>query len=390
MIWLGSAPSAIADDSRANALVSAPGTVQLEPCRLTGANARRAVRGQCGTLDVPLDYDQPNGPGITLSVAWVPALKKNKVHDVAITVIAGGPGQASMEFYAAYNQAFHRMREEFDIILVDQRGTGDSNRLSCTMPEQTLGGLWTAQQTSTATKQCLEQLTVDTRYFTTSVAVQDLDAVRAALGYNQLSVYGISYGTRVAQHYLRRYPTHTHSVILDGVVPVDEALGPDIPLLAEQAMQMAFIRCRTDAACNDVFPDLAARFDAMMGALRREPVQVTLNNPITARIETITVRPVGSGGRDSLAVLCTTDRFATATHDLRSIQRQLCATGRTSPDDNSPIGRFDGLRHAQRGGVRRGRARFILTMPPGVWSKPIWARKSLRVCRPSAKCGRAE
>ncbi|MFK8017815.1 MAG: alpha/beta hydrolase [Gammaproteobacteria bacterium] len=263
-------------------------TIELEACRLAAGTARRAVRGECGTLTVPLDYDQPDGPTVTLSVARVKALKR-KAQDVAITVIAGGPGQSSLDFYAGYNPAFQRMREEYDIILVDQRGTGDSHPLTCKMPEQTIGGLWTAEQTTQVTRECLDEIDIDTRFFTTSVAVRDLDTLRAAMGYRQLSLYGISYGTRVAQHYLRRYPGSTHSVILDGVVPVDEALGPDISLLAQQALQSAFARCDVEPGCAEAFPDLAARFSTMMQSLREQPVEVTLNHPVTARLETITV-----------------------------------------------------------------------------------------------------
>ncbi|MEO1576500.1 MAG: alpha/beta fold hydrolase, partial [Pseudomonadota bacterium] len=256
-------------------------SLKLEPCRFAGLRALNAVRGECGSWTVPLDYDNPDAGSVELSVARVGALRRNK-SPVAITVIAGGPGQSSLDFYAGYHPAFQRMRESFDIILVDQRGTGESQRLGCPLPDESLGGLWDEAQTRELAEDCLSDLPADPRFFTTSVAVRDLDAVRAALGYEQLSVYGISYGTRVAQHYLRRFPENTHSVILDGVVPVDEALGPDIAILAQRAIDSALTRCANDTACSAAFPDLATRFNALTESLREQPVTVTLNHPITA------------------------------------------------------------------------------------------------------------
>src|SRR5205823_2816047 len=73
-------------------------------------------------------------------------------------------------------------------------------------------------------------------WYTTSVAVQDLERVRAALGYERINLYGTSYGTRVAQHYLRRFPERVRAVILDGVVPAPLALGPEVALDAERSL----------------------------------------------------------------------------------------------------------------------------------------------------------
>ena len=262
--------------------------IELEPCRFAGLGALRAVRGECGSLTVPLNYDNPSAATIDLSVARLKALKRS-TQPVAVTVIAGGPGQSSLDFYSAYHPAFRRMREVFDIILVDQRGTGESARLACAAPDDSLGGLWSVEETVEITQTCLNELALDPRFFTTSVAVRDLDAVRDALGYEQLSVYGISYGTRVAQHYLRRFEERTHSVILDGVVPVDEALGPDIALLAERAIQNAFDRCADDESCNESFPQLEQRFAALIERIRDKPVSVTLDHPITAEPTTLTL-----------------------------------------------------------------------------------------------------
>lgn len=282
-------------------LLAAPGPAAsaappaVEPCRLTEPSGRRAVRAECARLTVPLDRSRPDGPQIELSVARVRALSRHP-GNAALTVIAGGPGQSSLDYFAAYSPAFARMRETFDVLLVDQRGTGGSARLSCPTPSTTLGDIWSVEQTAEHARACFDTLEHDPRHFTTSVAVEDLDAVRAAFGYDALAVYGVSYGTRVAQHYLRRFPDRTHSVVLDGVVPVDEALGPGIALQAQQALELAFARCRASDACAEAFPGLEQRFGTLLAGLRETPVSVTLPDPLTAETMTVTLTHLDMAG----------------------------------------------------------------------------------------------
>ncbi|MEJ2602942.1 MAG: alpha/beta hydrolase [Gammaproteobacteria bacterium] len=131
-------------------------------------------------------------------------------------------------------------------------------------------------------EECLADLDADPRFYTTSVAVQDLEAVREALGYPALNLYGISYGTRVAQHYLRRYPERTRSVVLDGVVPVGKALGPEIALFAQATLDTIFSRCAGDEICAGHFPSVEQEFDRLRRDLAAEPESVRLPHPITA------------------------------------------------------------------------------------------------------------
>ena len=156
----------------------------------------------------------------------ISAISRRKEPD-PLFVAAGGPGAAATEFYARFAAAFGgHPRRERDIVLVDQRGTGGSNRLDCAEHEDALAGA-AAAAIAASTHACLDSLAParDVAYYTTSLAVQDLERVRAALGYERINLYGTSYGTRVAQHYLRRFPQRTRAVILDGVVPVEVALG---------------------------------------------------------------------------------------------------------------------------------------------------------------------
>jgi pimeloyl-ACP methyl ester carboxylesterase len=113
------------------------------------------------------------------------------------------------------------------------------------------------------------------RYYTTSVAALDLERVRAALGYAQIDLYGSSYGTRVAELYMRRYPRRTHAVVLDGVTDPQAAIGADTPSDGERALGLIVERCRSSLSCATAYPALAEE----LAGLRRRfgPDTQTLN-----------------------------------------------------------------------------------------------------------------
>lgn len=255
--------------------------ITLSPCDLSAVDGRLEVDAQCGTLTVPLDPRDPDGKAIDLYVAVVEALAEQGAPD-PLVVIAGGPGQAATNFYVTAEAAFARVVRKRDVILVDQRGTGRSAPLVCESGEDDIfleaGDI---DRMIDASRECLEGLAHDPRFFTTSVAVRDLERVRDALGYAELNLYGISYGTRVAQHYLRRYPDRTRRVILDGVLPPAAALGADVPLASQAALDALFDRCEVDAACRQAFPNLRSRFDAVLARLRKTPVEVSVDHPRT-------------------------------------------------------------------------------------------------------------
>ncbi|MGB5210979.1 MAG: alpha/beta hydrolase [Gammaproteobacteria bacterium] len=253
----------------------------LSDCMLLDASGARATPARCGTLAAAANpaLSDPDQDQIELQIAVIPALTES-TDGIAFTVLAGGPGGSAKEFYAAYAPAFRYIHRHMDIILVDQRGTGGSAPLDCPRPPELEWDV-SSEQISALSTECLESLDRDPAPFTTSLAVQDLDAVRAALGYQTLHLYGGSYGTRVAMHYLRRYPEQTKSLILDGVVPPGLALGPDIALRAQQALDQLFSRCASDPACNQRFPNLAGQFQSLRQRLMDDPVSMTLPHPVS-------------------------------------------------------------------------------------------------------------
>jgi pimeloyl-ACP methyl ester carboxylesterase len=250
-------------------------------CRLA-ADSLPAAYGRCGTLEVPLDPAAPNGLKIELFVARLGAFSPEPRPD-PLLLIAGGPGQSTVDFYLQLRGAFELARRDRDIILVDQRGTGRSAQgFACTAPDDLSLDTAAPEELNQIIDACVAELEHDPRFYTTSVAVQDLDRVRAALGVEQWNVYGVSYGTRVAQHYLRRYPTRVRSVVLDGVVPPPLALGPDVAREAQRALEQIFARCATDAECGARFAGLPQLLAEVLVRLDAGAADETDPPPISA------------------------------------------------------------------------------------------------------------
>jgi pimeloyl-ACP methyl ester carboxylesterase len=263
--------------------------IRLEPCRIADVDGLVSTAATCGKLSVPEDPSDPAGRRIELAVAVVPAVATNAKPD-PLLLIAGGPGQGSIAGYAPLLHAFAGIRRERDLVLVDQRGTGGSNRLDCAMPEDALeAGELPPEELAALARECLAELPGRPQYYTTSIAVRDLEAVRAALGYEQLNVFGGSYGTRVAQHYARRYPDRTRTIVLDGVVPPTLALVPHIAIESQRALDGVFARCAADPECDRRFPALDRQFAKLDAALRAAPIAVTLVDPVTGERRTLDV-----------------------------------------------------------------------------------------------------
>ncbi|HSG65154.1 MAG TPA: alpha/beta hydrolase [Gammaproteobacteria bacterium] len=258
---------------------AAKSTLTLEDCRIRAGRGFPGIKARCGTLKRHENPDDPGSPLLELFFAVVPALTLEPEPDPFVP-IAGGPGQASTEFYAAYSGAFELVRRNRDIVLLDQRGTGQSAPLQCKTDDEILIGQYSREEAIAETEECLSQLPYDPRFFTTSVAVRDLEALREALGAPQFNLYGVSYGSRVAQHFLRRYPDSTRTVTLDGVVPPQLALGPAIAIEAQNALDAIFHRCAEDAECALAFPELRAAFEKLRDMLAEGPVTVTLPDPL--------------------------------------------------------------------------------------------------------------
>lgn len=229
------------------------GQLTFSPCALSVPRVD-AVEAQCARLRVPENHDAPQGPQIELAIAWIPA--KGEAQADPIVMIAGGPGQSALESYPLVQPAFADARRNRHVLLVDARGTGGSHPLKCLDREGKNAVMEQTDKTPAAARafaqRCRERLekTSDLRYYTTADHVRDLDLVRDKLGVAQLNLVGISYGTRVAQQYAKRYPARTRTLTLDSVVPNSLVLGQEHARNLEAALRQQFARCRADAACR--------------------------------------------------------------------------------------------------------------------------------------------
>jgi pimeloyl-ACP methyl ester carboxylesterase len=267
------------------AISSASAEVVLEDCTLDGSIGIANVEARCGWFERPENPADPDSTPIRLRVAVVPSLSPDPAPD-AFTVINGGPGGSSLNMFADMSRVFTSILRDRDIIVLDQRGTGASNPLDC--PElESMDLDFAIDRVRAATRKCLESLQGDPRFYTTSVAVADLEALRAELGYPQLNVYGVSYGTRVAQHYARRHPQSVRTLIIDGVAPPEIPLGPNAALNAQRTLDRLFARCAEDVNCSQAFPSLDQHLAKLRARLETDPVPLLIAHPISGKPEEI-------------------------------------------------------------------------------------------------------
>ncbi len=237
----------------------------------------------CGHISVPENRNQPAGRQITLNVMVIPAGNPTAKPD-PVFFLAGGPGQAATEAGPALFARLFDLRRERDVVLVDQRGTGGSNAMVCDLDQRAftttgLEALAMAQQETL--KECLSQYDADPTQYTTSIAMDDLDDVREALGYATINLYGISYGTRAALVFMRDHSERVRSVILDSVVPMTMKIPENVAVDAQRAFDLLLTDCRADIACHTAFPDLAIRYTNLLNRLRETAETVTIIHPRT-------------------------------------------------------------------------------------------------------------
>lgn len=256
--------------------------VALVPCFVQGVRAP----ARCGKVRVFEDRARGEGRTIDLQIVVIPALASEPAPD-PVFFLAGGPGQAATQIAGFSLGAADRLHERRDFVFVDQRGTGASGPLHCdALPSDTpLAERLDTTFDPAAIDLCRAGLDADLTKYTTSVAMDDLDAVREALGYNQINLWGTSYGTRAALVYLRAHGDHARSVVLDSVAPMSLYLPLSTARDAERALERLFLDCAAEPSCGAAFPDLGPRFRAFIDRLEDEPIRATVRHPVTGARE---------------------------------------------------------------------------------------------------------
>lgn len=283
----------------------------------------------CGYLTVPENYDEPDGTQIRLAVAIARHPSGNPEPD-PIIYLEGGPGGSPLEYlYLTFANQFEPLFEaNRDIIIIDQRGIGHSEpaldcpevqALNIELFDYELDGETLSQDDVDtllldAFIACGEDLSIenDLSAYNSASNAADIESLRLALDYEQINLWGISYGTRLALTMMRDYPDAIRSVIIDSVYSPDVNLYTGMPENAARAFDMLFESCAADEACNETYPNLREVFFDTVAELNENPVRVNAPNPFTGEIyEDVVLNGDGLIGlifqllydSDSLAVL---------------------------------------------------------------------------------------
>lgn len=243
---------------------------QLESCHVPQVSEQV----ECGYYSVPVHYEHQEGEQIALHVVRLPAIQSGLNH-APMFLLAGGPGQAATEVIPIAMQMLKDVRATRDLVFIDQRGTGKSHPIQCELDEITRveSLLMTDDEFDVQVwiEQCLAQhADVDLQQYNTLNAVRDFDRVRQALGYEQIVLYGASYGTRSGLAFMREFPASIEAAVLDSVAPPQVPLGDFAPS-ANTVLDAVFHQCEAEEKCQQAFPNLKQSYQALMQYL--EPGQ---------------------------------------------------------------------------------------------------------------------
>lgn len=244
-----------------------------EDCHLTGISSSQ----RCFTMTRPRE----DGGIIEVGGVILPSDAVTPLPD-PLVILTGGPGQAASDAVALLRGVFRETLSERDLVFLDIRGTGRSNPVSCRSYFETYPPLTYAapEEAYGPLAECYAQEGAAIADANTATAAADLEALRQHLGVEQLNIWGVSYGTRLAQYYAAHYGSHVRSLVLDGVVPFNPAYIDAAQESAAGAVKRLLDDCHTDAGCSASFPefDLYGLLDQIEGLK-----EITYRHPVTGR-----------------------------------------------------------------------------------------------------------
>jgi len=251
-------------------------SISLEPCEVNGVSEGTKEKVLCGRYEVFEDRVAKAGRKISLKIVVFPATGSDKLGD-PFWYLPGGPGSSATEDAPYIANQYQKLRERRDIVFVDQRGTGESNPLNCELfnsaDPQSYFGYYFPLEDVRRCRTKLEQ-NANLKLYTTSIAMDDFDDVRAGLGVDQVNLIGGSYGTRAVQVYLRAHEKHVRTVVLHGVSPTNQSMPRDFPQHTERALNGVIDECLADDACRNAFPQLRTEVKKVLDTLIKGPVEV--------------------------------------------------------------------------------------------------------------------
>ena len=293
--------------------------IALQSCSVPGV--QRSAR--CGAIEVP---ENPNRPGfrkLEIHFAVIPATNGHALPDPIVPLL-GGPGEAATEA-GQFLERLTPMLDDRDLLLVDQRGTGQSGALRCHFfstddPAENLQNLFPPVRVGNCAKDLATR--ADLTQYSYQRFVDDLEKVRQILGYGPLNLFAGSYGTRAAQVFVRAYPGSVRSIYLGSVDPIDIAMPLPFAKAAQLALERTFAACEADAACQSAFPHVRDEFSQIMELLA------------TGRVS---VKVPGHGGRVALSQGRVAEWFRSLPYRPSSAARLPWLIDRASKGDWDPI-----------------------------------------------------
>lgn len=253
------------------------GRVHMDACTESGIDA------YCGTYQVWENRETKAGRKISLNLMILPSFAEKPLPD-PVFAFAGGPGESATAAFPLATFA-HALRATRDIVLIDQRGSGKSNPLTCPVDPNDVQTLVAGAYNAGAMATCRPELEkhADLTQYTTSIAADDEDEVRSALGYDKVNVIGGSYGTLAAQVYLRRHGEHVRTMVIEGVAPPDYRMPLPFAKTIQAALDRLFADCAADPSCHAAYPDLKTEFEAVVKRLDTEPAKFEFKTGSTTR-----------------------------------------------------------------------------------------------------------
>jgi pimeloyl-ACP methyl ester carboxylesterase len=270
----------VTEDYLADAAPIAP---EILKSRLVLETEHSEERGEIskGTFEVFENRDAGEGRMISLKVVVLHARDENPRPD-PIFYFAGGPGQGIADLYRGFEDS--ELRQKRDMVLINQRGTGDDNHLQVEVgtDEDLQTYMDTAFQVEVYRKALADlQKNYDLSMYSTSTAMDDINEARIALGYDQINIMGGSYGTRACLVYMRRHPETVRTAVLNGVAPIAfhnplyHAYG------AQRALDLVLQECAEDPNCSQAFPNVQQEFQIVMDRLKQAPANAAVTHPVT-------------------------------------------------------------------------------------------------------------
>lgn len=256
------------------------------PCSLQVPEGLSATALRCLTVPVPEDRARPAARTISLHVVVVQRQAASTDRD-PVFYFTGGPGQAASEGLGGTVDELAAVRTTRDLVLIDQRGTGQSQPLRCALDrvEDAVRGWLTGDFPRAALRVCREKLLtqgINLARYATADAVMDADAVRGALAYDRVNLLGVSYGTRVALEYARRYPERVRTVTLRGLHTPDSRFPLHVAGDAQRALDLTLRACDEDASCIAAYPALRDGLTTAFARARSRPVRLPLGGSLDA------------------------------------------------------------------------------------------------------------